>query len=55
MVAALLVHGGLDPTVIVGGMIPEIDGNARFGRSKYFVVEADEYDFAFPGSVRPSP
>jgi UDP-N-acetylmuramate--alanine ligase len=49
MIAAILVDTGLDPTVIVGGVIPELGGNARTGSGKYFIVEADEYDRAFLG------
>ncbi len=53
LIATLLVDAGLDPDVIVGGIIPELNGNARAGRGKYFVIEADEYDRAFLG-LRPT-
>lgn len=53
MVATILLNAGLDPTAIVGGMIPELKGNARVGDGEYFVIEADEYDRAFLG-LRPS-
>ncbi len=53
MIATILVDAGLDPDAIVGGMIPELNGNARAGNGKYFVVEADEYDRAFLG-LRPT-
>ncbi len=53
MIASVLVQARLDPSVIVGGRIPELSGNARAGRGEYFVVEADEYDRAFLG-LRPS-
>lgn len=49
MVAMILTEAGLDPTVVVGGIIPELHGNARAGSGDYFVVEADEYDRAFLG------
>ncbi len=52
MIATILVDAGLDPDVIVGGFIPELNGNARAGHGKYFVIEADEYDRAFLG-LRP--
>lgn len=49
MIATLLVAAALDPTAVVGGIIPELGGNARAGHGEYFVVEADEYDRAFLG------
>ena len=36
-----------DPTVVVGGIVPEIGSNARFGKGEYFVAEADESDNSF--------
>ncbi|MBU1036759.1 UDP-N-acetylmuramate--L-alanine ligase [Patescibacteria group bacterium] len=39
----VLADLGLDPTVIIGSQLQEFDGNLRFGHSKYFVIEADEY------------
>ncbi len=53
MIAAILTNAGLDPDVIVGGIVPELGGNARAGRGGYFVIEADEYDRAFLG-LRPA-
>jgi len=47
MVAAVLLAGGLDPTVLVGGEWPAIGGNFRLGASRYFVTEADESDATF--------
>lgn len=52
MIAHILVEADLDPTVILGGVLPEIGSNGRFGDGPYFVVEADEYDFMFLG-LRP--
>lgn len=49
MIALVLVEAGHDPTVIVGGDVPQLGGNARVGRSPLFVLEADEYDYAFIG------
>jgi len=49
MIGMILTRAGLDPSVIVGGMIPELHGNARAGKGEYFVIEADEYDRAFLG------
>lgn len=36
-----------DPTIVVGGILPEIGSNARPGKSKYFIAEADESDNSF--------
>lgn len=49
MIATMLRLGGLDPTVVVGGIIPGWQTNARVGTTKWFVIEADEYDYAFLG------
>ena len=47
MVAALLDAGGIDPTVINGGIINAYGSNARLGKSDWMVVEADESDGSF--------
>ena len=47
MVAALLDAGGVDPTVINGGIINSYGSNARLGESDWMVVEADESDGSF--------
>ena len=47
MVAALLDAGGVDPTVINGGIINSYGSNARLGDSEWMVVEADESDGSF--------
>ncbi len=48
MVATILMHAGLDPTVVVGGMAATMRGsNARVGKSEYLVVESDESDGSF--------
>ena len=47
MVAALLDAGGIDPTVINGGIIESYGSNARIGDSDWMVVEADESDGSF--------
>jgi UDP-N-acetylmuramate-alanine ligase len=52
MVAALLDAGGLDPTVINGGIINAYGTNARMGGGDWMVVEADESDGTFVGSDR---
>jgi len=47
MVAALLDGGGLDPTVINGGIINRYGSNARLGKGDWWVIEADESDGSF--------
>lgn len=47
MVATLLDAGGIDPTVINGGIIESYGSNARLGDSEWMVVEADESDGSF--------
>src|SRR5579871_2368923 len=48
MVAAVLSHAGLDPTVVVGGRVGMMGGsNARLGKSEFLVVESDESDGSF--------
>ncbi|GGB36696.1 UDP-N-acetylmuramate--L-alanine ligase [Roseibium aquae] len=47
MVAALLDAGGVDPTVINGGIINAYGTNARMGEGDWMVVEADESDGTF--------
>ncbi|MCI8283796.1 MAG: UDP-N-acetylmuramate--L-alanine ligase [Firmicutes bacterium] len=52
MVSLILEHGGVDPTILVGGNLPEFHGNAKIGHSEYFVTEACEYMDSFL-SLRP--
>jgi UDP-N-acetylmuramate: L-alanyl-gamma-D-glutamyl-meso-diaminopimelate ligase len=50
LVGSLLAHGGLDPTVLVGGIaldFGEGGSSYRVGRGRDFVIEGDEYDSAF--------
>ena len=47
MVATLLDAGGLDPTVINGGIIHAYGSNVRMGQGEWMVVEADESDGTF--------
>ncbi len=45
LLGLMLERGGLEPTVIVGSKVPTFaHKNLRIGRSKFFVVEADEYN-----------
>ncbi len=47
MTGQLLIDAGLDPTVVVGGKMQNLQTNARLGNGQYFVAEADEYDRSF--------
>jgi UDP-N-acetylmuramate--alanine ligase len=47
MVSVVLEEAGLDPTVIVGGMVRNLSTNAKSGKGELIVVEADEYDRSF--------
>jgi len=47
MIAVMLEHAGVDPTVIIGGEVDYLNGNAKLGNSKYLVAEADESDGSF--------
>ena len=49
MTAWVLEQLGLDPSYIIGGTSKDLHSNAHAGRGKYFVIEADEYDFMFLG------
>jgi UDP-N-acetylmuramate: L-alanyl-gamma-D-glutamyl-meso-diaminopimelate ligase len=43
----LLTAGGLDPSVLIGGIAANFDGSFRLGAGRDFVIEGDEYDSAF--------
>lgn len=47
MIASMLLEAGRDPTFIVGGVIVNLETNARAGEGPLFVIEADEYDRTF--------
>jgi len=48
MIALVLMKAGLDPTVIVGTKLKEFNGsNFRIGKSKYLIIEADEWQASF--------
>jgi UDP-N-acetylmuramate--alanine ligase len=48
MTGLVLMEGGIDPTVIVGGRVDLLaKSNARLGKGDFIVVEADEYDRTF--------
>ena len=47
MIAVLLDAAGLDPTMVIGGRLAALGGNAKLGGSDLMVVEADESDRSF--------
>lgn len=47
MVGALLSYAKLDPTLVVGGLVQNLDTNSQLGSGELIVVEADEYDKSF--------
>lgn len=47
MISLILERNGWDPTVIVGGELTDIGGNAKLGQGEYLVAEADESDGSF--------
>ena len=49
MIAWMLYALGQDPSFIVGGVINNMETNARSGHGSSFVIEADEYDRMFLG------
>lgn len=48
MISLILIKAGFDPTVIIGTKLREFsNSNCRIGKSKYLIIEADEYEAAF--------
>jgi len=47
MIGLMMEEVGLDPTVEVGALVPKWQSTVRFGQSKYFVCEADEFNNNF--------
>lgn len=47
MIAYVMERCGLDPTFVIGGVISNIGDNAKAGRGRYVVAEADESDGSF--------
>lgn len=44
LIGYVLEQAGLDPTVVIGGEVAALGGNARSGQGSYLVAEADESD-----------
>jgi UDP-N-acetylmuramate--alanine ligase len=47
MIAVILEEAGLDPMIVIGGMLRNLGSNAKNGAGDLAVVEADEYDRSF--------
>ncbi|HEY3318824.1 MAG TPA: UDP-N-acetylmuramate--L-alanine ligase [Coriobacteriia bacterium] len=47
MIAQMLAEMGEDPTFLIGGELNDMGANARCGRGRWYVVEADESDGSF--------
>src|SRR3989344_1202159 len=47
MLGFIFERAGLDPTVFVGSLVSQWQGNIRIGKGPYFIVEADELDSQF--------
>ena len=47
MLSCITCEGGLDPTIVVGGIVNNLGSNAVNGKSDYVVAEADESDGSF--------
>lgn len=47
MIATILAHAGLDPTVVIGGKLDSLGGSAKLGQGEILVAEADESDGSF--------
>lgn len=47
LVSWMLHKAGLDPTVVIGGKVDSLGGNAKLGEGEFLVAEADESDGSF--------
>jgi UDP-N-acetylmuramate--alanine ligase len=47
LIATVLAKGGLDPTLVIGGRLNSLGGNAKLGQGEFLVAEADESDGSF--------
>lgn len=47
MVSWMMAQAGLDPTIVVGGKVDSLGGNAKLGEGQFLVAEADESDGSF--------
>jgi len=47
LIAEVLAHGNLDPTMVIGGRLKSLGTNAKLGQGEFLVAEADESDGSF--------
>lgn len=47
LVSSMLMEAGLDPTVVVGGVVKKLNSNVKWGQGDWLVAEADESDGSF--------
>lgn len=47
MLSLVLLEAGMDPTILVGGELSQIEGNFKIGKDDYLVFEACEYVESF--------
>ena len=47
LLSQILIDGKTDPTIIVGGIVPFLNGNLKIGKNDYFLTEACEYTNSF--------
>ena len=47
MVGTVLSYAKMDPTLVVGGLVHNLDTNSKLGSGDIIVVEADEFDRSF--------
>lgn len=44
MLSVIAMHADIDPSYIIGGVVPELGSGARWGSGDWFIIEADESD-----------
>ena len=47
MIGAMLSYSKMDPTLVVGGLVQNLNSNSKLGTGDIIVVEADEFDRSF--------
>jgi len=47
MIGSMLTYAGKEPTLVVGGLVQNLNSNSKLGEGQIIVVEADEFDRSF--------